>query len=104
MFIQLGQKHASKGEMELAVFEVFGECRLGVRDLGLLLAVVSFELRRGVPSFVYTVGYSAHTDKQSFISTHITGRARGRRSKGRGEYISPRERVGSAGVLLGRVW
>jgi hypothetical protein len=56
IFIKLGQKHASKGEIELAVFEVFGECRLGVRDLGLLLAVVGSDLRLGVPSFAYSIG------------------------------------------------
>jgi hypothetical protein len=71
MFIKLGPKHASKDEIELAVFEVFGECRLGVRDLGLLLAVVGSDLRLGVPSFVYFVGYSAHTGKRAInISIH----------------------------------
>jgi hypothetical protein len=45
-----------RGKVELAVFEVFGECRLGVRDLGLLLAVVGLDLWLGVPSFVYSVG------------------------------------------------
>jgi hypothetical protein len=71
VFIKLGPKHASKDEIELAVFEVFGECRLGVRDLGLLLAVVGSDLRLGVPSFVYSVGYSAHTGKQAInISIH----------------------------------
>jgi hypothetical protein len=38
VFRKLGPKHASKDETELAVFEVFRECRLGVRGLGLLLA------------------------------------------------------------------
>jgi hypothetical protein len=56
IFIKLGQKHASKGKIGLAVFEVFGECRLGVRDLGLLLAVVGSDLRLGVPYSVYSVG------------------------------------------------
>jgi hypothetical protein len=71
MFIKLGPKHASKDEIELAVFEVFGECRLGVRDLRLLLTVVGSKLRLGVPSFVYFVGYSAHTGKQAInIGTH----------------------------------
>jgi hypothetical protein len=68
IFIKLGQKHASKGEVELAVFEVFGEGRLGVRDLGLLLAVVGFDLWLGVPSSVYSVGYSAHTSKQAVLA------------------------------------
>jgi hypothetical protein len=71
MFIKLGPKHASKDEIELAVFEVFGEFRLGVRDLGLLLAVLGSNLWLGIPSFVYFVGYSAHTGKQTInISTH----------------------------------
>jgi hypothetical protein len=34
MFIKLGPKHASKHEIELAVFEVIGEFRLGVRISG----------------------------------------------------------------------
>jgi hypothetical protein len=42
VFIKLGPKHASKDEIELAVFEVFGEFRLGDRDLGLLLAWDTF--------------------------------------------------------------
>jgi hypothetical protein len=71
IFIKLGPKHASKDEIELAVFEVFGECRFGVRDLGLLLAVVGSDLRLGVPSFVYSVGYNAHTGKQAInVSIH----------------------------------
>jgi hypothetical protein len=65
VFIKLGSKHASKDEIELAVFEVIGECRLGVRDLGLLLAVVGSDLRLGVSSFVYFVGNSAHTSKKA---------------------------------------
>jgi hypothetical protein len=71
IFIKLGQKHASKDEIELSVFEVFGECRLGVRDLGLLLAVVGSDLRLEV-SFVYSVSYSAHIGKQAINnSIHI---------------------------------
>jgi hypothetical protein len=71
VFIKLGPKHASKDEVELAVFEVLREFRLGVRDLRLLLAVVGSKLRLGVPSFVYFVDYSAHTDKHAInISTH----------------------------------
>jgi hypothetical protein len=56
VFIKLGPKHASKDEIELAVFEVFGEFRLGVRDFGLLLAVLGSKLRLGVSSFVHSVG------------------------------------------------
>jgi hypothetical protein len=71
IFIKPGPKHASKDEIELAVLEVFGEFWLGVRDLGLLLAIVGSKLRLGVPSFVYIVGYSAHTCKHAInISTH----------------------------------
>jgi hypothetical protein len=71
MFIKLVPNHASKDEIELAVFEVLGEFRLGVRDLGLLLAVLGYKLRLGVPSFVYSIGYSAHTSRHAInISTH----------------------------------
>jgi hypothetical protein len=63
--------HASKDEIELAIFAVFGEFRLGVQDLGLLLAVLGSKLRLGVPSFVHSIGYSAHTSKHANnISTH----------------------------------
>jgi hypothetical protein len=48
VFIKLGPKHASNEEIELVVFEVFGEFRLGVRGLGLLLAVLGSKLRLGV--------------------------------------------------------
>jgi hypothetical protein len=71
MFIKLGPKHASKDEIELAVFEVLREFRLDVRDLGLLLAVLGSNLWLRVPSFVHSVGYSAHTSKHAInISTH----------------------------------
>jgi hypothetical protein len=60
VFIKLGPKHASKDEIELAVFEVLRKLRLGVLDLGLLLAVLGSKLRLVVPSFVHSVGYSAH--------------------------------------------
>jgi hypothetical protein len=70
MFIKLGPKHASKDEIELAVFEVLGEFRLGVRDLRLLLTVLGSKLRLVVHSFVHSVGYSAHTSKHAInIST-----------------------------------
>jgi hypothetical protein len=70
--IKLGPKHASKDEIELAVFEVLGEFRLKVRDLGLLFVVLGSKLRLVLPSFVHFVGYSAHTSKHAInISTHI---------------------------------
>jgi hypothetical protein len=56
MFTKLGPKHAFKDEIELAVFEILGKFRLGVRDLGLLLAVLGSMLRLVVPSFVHSVG------------------------------------------------
>jgi hypothetical protein len=56
MFIKLGPKYASKDEIELVIFEVLGEFRLGIRDLGLLLAVLGSKLRLVVPSFVHFVG------------------------------------------------
>jgi hypothetical protein len=70
VFIKLGPKHASKDEIELVVFEVLEKFRLGVWDLGLLLAVLGSKLRLAVPSFVHSVGYSAHTSKHAInIST-----------------------------------
>jgi hypothetical protein len=72
VFIKLGPKHASKDEIELIVFEVLEEFRLGVRNLGLLLAVLGSKLRLVVPSFVHSVSYSAHTGKHAInTSTHI---------------------------------
>jgi hypothetical protein len=74
MFIKLGPKHASKDEIELAIFEVLGKFRLGVRDLGLWLAVLGSKLRLAVPSFVHSVGNSVHTSKQTInTSAQITG-------------------------------
>jgi hypothetical protein len=70
MFIKLGPKHASKDEIELAVFEVLEEFLLGVRDLGLLFAVLGSKLRLVVPSFVNSVGYSAHTNKHAINTRH----------------------------------
>jgi hypothetical protein len=71
MFIKLGPKHASKDGIELVVFEVFGEFRLGVRDLGLLLAVLGSKFQLRVSSFVHSVGYNAHISKHAInISTH----------------------------------
>jgi hypothetical protein len=71
MFIKLGPKHASKDEIELAIFEVLGEVLLGVRDLMLLYAVLGFKLRLVVSSSIHSVGYSAHTSKHAInTSTH----------------------------------
>jgi hypothetical protein len=70
MFIKLGPKHASKDEIELAVFEVFGEFLFTVRDSGLQLVVLSSKLRLVVLFLVHSVGYSAHTNKHA-INTSI---------------------------------
>jgi hypothetical protein len=65
VFIKLGPKHASKDEIELAVFELLGEFLLVVRDLRLLLTVLGSKLRLVVPPFIHSVGYSAHTSKHA---------------------------------------
>jgi hypothetical protein len=54
VFIKLGPKHASKDEIELAVFEVLGKFLLAVLDSGLLLAVLGSKLQLVVPSFVHS--------------------------------------------------
>ena len=61
MFIKLGQKHASKDGIELAVFVAFGEVlsfELGVAELVLIL-LLTVRLVNGF-SFVHSVVYSAH--------------------------------------------
>ena len=61
VFIKLGQKHASKDGIELAVFKAFGEVLsfgLGVVELVLVL-LLTVRLVDGF-SFVYSVVYSAH--------------------------------------------
>ena len=59
MFIKIGIKHASKDEIELAVFEAFREFLLTVRFLRLRLAVLVGELLDGF-SLVHTDIYGAH--------------------------------------------
>ena len=65
MFIKLGQKHASKDGIELAIFEAFGEVLvetlsfgLGVTELVLVRMLIVLFID-GL-SFVYTVIYDAH--------------------------------------------
>ena len=61
MFIKLGQKHASKGGIELAVFVAFGEVlsfRLGVAEL-VLVHWLTVLLINGL-SFIHTVIYDAY--------------------------------------------
>ena len=61
MFIKLGQKHASKDGIELAVFKAFGEVLsfgLGVVELVLVLLLTVW-LVDGL-SFVHSEVYSAH--------------------------------------------
>ena len=65
MFIKLGQKHASKDGIELAVFKAFGEVLsfgLGVAEL-ILVHRLAVLLANG-PSFVHTVVYDAN--KQTY--------------------------------------
>jgi hypothetical protein len=65
VFIKLGPKHASKDEIELAVFEFLREFLLVVRDSGLLLSVLGSKLRLAVLLLVHFVGYSVHTNKHA---------------------------------------
>ena len=65
MFIKLGQKHASKGGIELAIFEAFGEILVEALSFG--LGVAKLVLVHGLAallvnglSFVYTVVYDTH--------------------------------------------
>jgi hypothetical protein len=70
IFIKLEPKHASKDEIELVVFEVLGEFRLGVRDLGLLLeySVPSSGLWY-LPSFTLSAKACTQAGRQS-IQAH----------------------------------
>jgi hypothetical protein len=65
VFIKLGPKHASKDEIELAVFEFLGKFLLAVLDSSLLLAVLGSKLWLAVDFLVHSVGYSAHTRKHA---------------------------------------
>ena len=65
MIIKLGQKHASKDGIELAVFVAFGEVlsfELGVAALVLVL-LLTVLLVNGSPSF--TPRSTAHTNKHT---------------------------------------
>jgi hypothetical protein len=64
VFIKLGQKHASKGEVELAVFEVLREFLSAVWVLGLLCKERGSELLLGF-FLVHSVSYGIH--KQAYI-------------------------------------
>ena len=65
MFIKLGQKHASRDGIELAVFEAFGEVlikvlsfELGIAELILVRLLTVLLINR--LSFVHTVIYDAY--------------------------------------------
>jgi len=65
VFIKLGQKHASKDGIELAVFEAFGEVLVEALSFG--VGVAELVLARSLAallvnglSFVHTVVYDAH--------------------------------------------
>jgi hypothetical protein len=64
IFIKLGPKHASKNEIELAVFEVLGEFLSAVWVLGLLCKECGSELLLGF-FLVHSVSYGIH--KQAYI-------------------------------------
>ena len=65
MFIKTGTKHASKGGIELAVFEAFGEVLIEALSFGLgvaervLVHLLTVLLVDGL-SFVHTVIYDAY--------------------------------------------
>ena len=60
MYIKTGTKHASKGGIELAVFEAFGEVlAFGLRVAELVLVHLLAELFVGGLSFIHTVIYDA---------------------------------------------
>ena len=70
MFIKLGQKHASKDGIELAVFEAFGEVLVEALSFG--LGVTELVLVRGLAvqlvnglSFVDTVVYDTYKQKHN---------------------------------------
>jgi hypothetical protein len=77
VFIKLGPKHASKDEIELAVFEVLGEFLLGVRHLGLLFAVLSSKLRSWYPpsftpsAIVYTEASMQSIQAHTILSAEL---------------------------------
>ena len=71
MFIKLGQKHASKDEIELAVFEAFGEVLVEALSFG--LGVAELVLVRGLAvllvnglSFVHTVVYDTYKQTPTY--------------------------------------
>ena len=65
MFIKTGTKHASKGGIELAIFEAFGEVLVEVLSFGLgvadlvLVHGLTVLLVNGI-SFVHTVVYDVY--------------------------------------------
>ena len=65
MFIKTRTKHASKGGIELAVFESFGEVLIEALSFGLGIAELVFVRWLAVPlinrlSFIHTVIYDAY--------------------------------------------
>jgi hypothetical protein len=72
MFIKLGPKHASKDEIELAVFEVLGKFLLTVFDT-VSCSQYSAPSSGSWYSPSFTLSAIAHTSKHAInISTHIT--------------------------------
>ena len=61
VFIKLGQKHASKDGIELAVFEAFGEVlSFGLGVVELILVPLLAELLDDGLSFVHSAVYNTH--------------------------------------------
>jgi hypothetical protein len=74
VFIKLGPKHASKNQIELAIFEVLGEFLHAVRDLGLLLALLGSKPRLAVLLLDHSVGYCTHKPTPNqYKHTKFTG-------------------------------
>ena len=106
MFIKTRTKHASKGGIELAVFEAFGEVLafgLGVAEL-VLVPLLAVLLDSGI-SFVHTVVYDANnkhtikTQKGLSLSSNRKRLIYGDRSNIFGRFPN-----GMAKIMLGLSW
>ena len=112
MVIKLGQKHASKGGIELAVFEAFREALLEVRSCGFGVAVLvpvhmlAVLLIDGF-SLVHTVIYDAHKqahNQEKEIKVLSLSSNREQLRYGYGSNISWRFSNGTAKIMLETAW
>ena len=88
VFIKLGQKHASKDGIELAVFVAFGKVLsfgLGVVEL-ILVPLLAVLLASGL-SFVHTVVYNTHKRASSQYKDSSSSSNRGHIKYGDGSGI-----------------